>query len=73
MVSRQVSTGQQCGSPARLTRLREWAIIIPCYMMVLVLLTYFSYAGLSIYNTPDLPSPRLITGEIIGAYYQDPD
>lgn len=43
--------------------IREWAIIIPCYLMMLVLLAYFSYAGLTIYNTPDLTSPRLITGE----------
>ena len=42
---------------------RQWAIIVPCYLMVIVLLTYFSYAALTAYLTPSFSSAYLITGE----------
>ena len=42
---------------------RQWAIVIPCYLMVLVLLTYLVYGGLTAYMTPSFDSPILITGE----------
>ena len=41
---------------------RDWALIVPCYLMLVVLLAYFSYAALSAYLTPSFDSPELITG-----------
>ncbi|WWC87290.1 uncharacterized protein L201_002178 [Kwoniella dendrophila CBS 6074] len=40
---------------------RQWAIIVPCWLMVVVLLTYWSYAALVIYRTPDWNSIECIT------------
>lgn len=42
---------------------RLWTIVIPAYLMVLVLLTYFSYAALMAFNTPAIDSLKLITGK----------
>lgn len=42
---------------------REWAVIVPCYLMFLVLLTYWIYAGLTCYMTPPFKSMSLITGK----------
>lgn len=43
--------------------LREWAVVIPSYLMLIVLLAYFTYAGITAFLTPPLSSPRYITGE----------
>ncbi|WVF70196.1 hypothetical protein IAT40_004984 [Kwoniella sp. CBS 6097] len=40
---------------------RQWAIIVPCWIMVVVLLTYWSYAALVIYRTPSFDSSNCIT------------
>ncbi|OCF42106.1 phosphatidylinositol glycan, class P [Kwoniella heveanensis CBS 569] len=40
---------------------RQWAIIVPCWLMMVVLLTYWSYAALVIYRTPAFDSPDCIT------------
>lgn len=47
------------------TDIREWALIIPCWLMLVVLLTYFSYAGLTLFLTPGLSSINLITGKCL--------
>ncbi|OXG42746.1 phosphatidylinositol glycan, class P [Cryptococcus neoformans var. grubii Br795] len=31
---------------------REWTVIVPCWLMVIVLLAYWTYAALIIYNAP---------------------
>lgn len=49
--------------PNRADYSREWAIIVPCYLMVIVLLTYLSYAALTAWHTPSFDSLSLITGE----------
>jgi phosphatidylinositol glycan class P protein len=41
---------------------REWAIVVPCYLILVVLLTYWSYAALVALRTPPFQSPRLVTG-----------
>jgi hypothetical protein len=41
---------------------REWALIVPCYLMLIVLLTYWSYSALVALRTPPFDSPQLITG-----------
>ncbi|PAV15199.1 PIG-P-domain-containing [Pyrrhoderma noxium] len=40
---------------------REWAILLPAYSVVLILLTYFTYWALALYNTPDLDELSTIT------------
>ncbi|RSH90170.1 hypothetical protein EHS25_001504 [Saitozyma podzolica] len=40
---------------------REWALIVPCYLMLIVLLTYWSYSALVALRTPPFDSPQLIT------------
>ena len=40
---------------------REWAIFVPAYTVVLVLLTYFVYFALALYNTPSFSDIRTIT------------
>ncbi|ORX33495.1 PIG-P-domain-containing protein [Kockovaella imperatae] len=40
---------------------RQWAIVIPCWLMVVVLCTYLAYGGLTVYMTPSLDSPAFIT------------
>nr|ODN86030.1 phosphatidylinositol glycan, class P [Cryptococcus depauperatus CBS 7841] len=40
---------------------REWAVIVPCWLMMVVLLTYWTYAALMLYNTPSFSSPDCIT------------
>ena len=37
-------------------------MIVPCYLMVIVLLSYFSYAGITAYLTPSFDSLNLISG-----------
>lgn len=37
--------------------------MVPCYLMTIVLLAYWSYAALSVFSTPSFDSPDLITGE----------
>lgn len=43
---------------------REWAIIVPCWLMVVVLLTYWSYTALTAFLVPGFDSPAVITGEL---------
>ena len=43
---------------------REWALLVPAYGMVLVLLTYFTYFALALAGTPAFSDPRTITGEL---------
>ncbi|TXT11244.1 hypothetical protein VHUM_01995 [Vanrija humicola] len=40
---------------------REWAVVVPCWLMVVVLLAYWSYAGLTVHLTPAFSSLALIT------------
>ncbi|KAI0763465.1 PIG-P-domain-containing protein [Trametes elegans] len=40
---------------------REWALLIPAYGMVLVLLTYFTYFALALAGTPAFADMRTIT------------
>ncbi|KAL1410624.1 hypothetical protein Q8F55_004641 [Vanrija albida] len=40
---------------------REWAVVVPCWLMVVVLLAYWSYAGLTVFLTPPFSSRSLIT------------
>ncbi|KAH9941803.1 PIG-P-domain-containing protein [Epithele typhae] len=40
---------------------REWALLIPAYGMVLVLLTYTTYFALALAGTPAFSDPRTIT------------
>jgi phosphatidylinositol glycan class P protein len=42
---------------------RDWALVIPSYLMVIVLLSYWSYAALTPLLSPDFNSPDLIVGE----------
>ena len=41
---------------------RDWALIIPCYLMLVVLLAYLVYAGLTVYLTPPFDAAELVTG-----------
>ncbi|WWD08078.1 hypothetical protein V865_006188 [Kwoniella europaea PYCC6329] len=45
---------------------RQWTIIVPCWLMMMVLLTYWSYAALTIYRTPDWNSIDCITDPYAG-------
>ncbi|WVQ68852.1 uncharacterized protein L199_007061 [Kwoniella botswanensis] len=45
---------------------RQWSIIVPCWLMMVVLLTYWSYAALTIYRTPDWNSIDCITDPYAG-------
>nr|XP_031861802.1 uncharacterized protein CI109_002631 [Kwoniella shandongensis]KAA5528874.1 hypothetical protein CI109_002631 [Kwoniella shandongensis] len=40
---------------------RQWSLIVPCWLMMVVLLTYWSYAALVIYRTPSFDSPDCMT------------
>ncbi|BEJ14322.1 hypothetical protein CspHIS471_0400890 [Cutaneotrichosporon sp. HIS471] len=42
---------------------REWAIIVPCWLMMVVLLTYWSYTALTAFLIPAFQSPSIITDE----------
>lgn len=42
---------------------REWAIVVPSYLMLVVWLAYLGYAALGAFLTPSFDSPSLITGE----------
>ncbi|KAJ3891108.1 PIG-P [Lentinula edodes] len=42
---------------------REWALLLPAWSMVVVLLTYFTYMALTIYGTPAFDEPSAVTGE----------
>ena len=42
---------------------RDWAVIVPSYLMVVVLLAYWSYAALTPLLSPSFDSPDLIVGE----------
>lgn len=42
--------------------LREWAILLPAWSVVVVLLTYFVYFALAIYGTPSFSSMSTMTG-----------
>jgi len=46
---------------------REWAILIPAWSIVLVLLTYFTYWALAIYDTPAFHDLSTIT-DGLGSY-----
>jgi hypothetical protein len=41
---------------------RDWAVIVPSYLMVIVLLAYWSYAALTPLLSPSFDSPDLIVG-----------
>jgi hypothetical protein len=41
---------------------RDWAVIVPSYLMVVVLLAYWSYAALTPLLSPSFDSPDLIVG-----------
>jgi len=41
---------------------RDWAVIVPSYLMVVVLLAYWSYAALTPFLSPSFDSPDLIVG-----------
>ncbi|KAI5122244.1 hypothetical protein M0805_007109 [Coniferiporia weirii] len=40
---------------------REWAVLLPAYSVMLILLTYFTYWALALYNTPPLDGVCTIT------------
>ena len=40
---------------------REWALLIPAYSIVLVMLTYYTYWALALYDTPALDDLKSIT------------
>ena len=40
----------------------EWALLLPAYSVILVLLTYFVYFALAIYRTPSFHSMATMTG-----------
>ncbi|KLT42954.1 PIG-P-domain-containing protein [Cutaneotrichosporon oleaginosum] len=42
---------------------REWAVIVPCWLMVVVLLTYWGYTALTALLTPGFDSRYIITDE----------
>lgn len=42
---------------------RDWAVIVPSYLMVVVLLAYWSYAALTPLLSPSFDSPDLIVGQ----------
>lgn len=42
---------------------REWSILLPAYSVVLILLTYFIYWALALFNTPPPTDLRTIVGE----------
>ncbi|TFK46826.1 PIG-P, partial [Heliocybe sulcata] len=48
---------------------REWAVLLPAYSIVLVLLTYFTYFALAIAGTPAFSDPSTITDS--KAHYPD--
>ena len=41
---------------------RDWAVIVPSYLMVVVLLAYWSYAALTPLLSPSFDSQDLIVG-----------
>lgn len=41
---------------------REWALLLPAYSIVLVLLTYFTYFALALADTPSFSDVSTITG-----------
>lgn len=41
---------------------REWAILLPAYSVILVLLTYFIYWAIALFNQPSFADMRTITG-----------
>ncbi|WVQ83830.1 hypothetical protein IAT38_005974 [Cryptococcus sp. DSM 104549] len=45
---------------------RKWTLIVPCWLMVVVLLSYWTYAALVIYNTPSFDSPDSMTDPYAG-------
>lgn len=44
------------------TARREWAILVPAWTIVVILLTYFVYFALALYGTPPFTSMSSITG-----------
>lgn len=43
---------------------REWAVLLPAYSIMLVLLTYVTYFALALSGTPSFSDISTITGEI---------
>ncbi|THH01495.1 hypothetical protein EW145_g6898 [Phellinidium pouzarii] len=43
---------------------REWAILLPAYSVILILLTYFTYWALALYGTPSLGDMCTIIGGV---------
>lgn len=41
---------------------REWAILIPAYSVILILLTYLTYWSIALYNTPSFADICTVTG-----------
>lgn len=56
MVSLQVSAGANRAND------REWAVIVPCWLMVVVLLSYWSYTALTAILTPPFTDPSILAG-----------
>ncbi|WOO78739.1 Phosphatidylinositol N-acetylglucosaminyltransferase subunit P [Vanrija pseudolonga] len=52
---------------------REWAVVVPCWLMVVVLLAYWSYAGLTVFLTPAFTSATLITDKYANIPADDSD
>jgi phosphatidylinositol glycan class P protein len=50
------------GARGTMTDGRDWAVIVPSYLMVVVLLAYWSYAALTPLLSPRFDSPDLIVG-----------
>ncbi|TFY79698.1 hypothetical protein EWM64_g4312 [Hericium alpestre] len=50
---------------------REWALLVPAWTVVVVLLTYFTYFALAFYNTPPFDDIWTITDA--KALHPDPD
>lgn len=44
---------------------REWALIVPCWIMVGFLVAYFGYINLTIYLIPPFDSITTIRGELL--------
>ncbi|KAL1746031.1 PIG-P [Schizophyllum fasciatum] len=44
---------------------REWALLLPAYSIVLVLLTYFTYFALALYGQPAFSDARTITDSYV--------
>ena len=59
-------------SPCRTTADgRDWAVIVPSYLMVIVLLAYWSYAALTPLLSPRFDSADLIVGGSLNSLQEE--